>query len=597
MITWIAAFLASLDWASPWAGLLALAPLLLAGLAWRRRQQLAHWADAHLLPWAVTQSGQNLTHDWRRWLDTAAWLLLALAAAGPRLALEQPAEGELNRRHALDLMVVLDVSASMAATDVAPDRLTRARLELRDFSQRLNGERLGLILYAGDAGLLLPPTDDLALFTRALEQAGPDLIETPGSHLAAALSLAHSALNTAGSKHRAVLLLTDADADSLAGAAGETARAAAEKLDQSGMPLFILGIHNTEGAPIPLPDGDFIEHDGTQVISRADTDAYRALTHNGAYTRVEDGNGDWVTLYDHGIARLPSTPPPPEQARAWQPLFHAPLAAALLLFLLAHWPKTLTRAAPLLLVFLLLPPQPSTAHAAGATSPDAANQAWQAWRAGHYPEAQTQFLRQGGYAGQFGVGAAAWKLRDYAGAARAFSAALLLARNDKQRLDALYNLAGAHYGLARWHSAAEAYRAVLHAHPGDARASANLAEAERQAERVRSNNPSASDLRGRRGQLMQGEVNLDWDSDSAVRELEPTPAGVLVDHSRTQEAHLSAHLNAQASATQRAEADARSLQSGLKKLDLLEDRPRTLLQGLLKQDKTFGGQTLELLPW
>ena len=96
---------------------------------------------------------------------------------------------------------------------------------------------------------------------------------------------------------------------------------------------------------------------------------------------------------------------------------------------------------------------------------------------------------------------------------------------------------------------------------------------------------------------MQGEVNLDWDSDNAVRELEPTPAGVLVDHSRGQDARLNAHLKAQAAAAQRAEADARSLQSGLKKLDLLEDRPRTLLQGLLKQDKTVGDKVLELLPW
>jgi Ca-activated chloride channel family protein len=585
MIAW----LTQLDWATPWGGLLLLAPLLLAGLAWRRRQKLAHWADPHLLPWAVAQSGSGPTRDWRRWLDTLAWLLLALAAAGPRLALEEQAEGPLAARHAMNVMVLLDVSASMAAADIAPNRLTRAKLELADLAKRLHGERLGLILYAGQAGLLLPPSDDAALFTRAVEQAGPDLIDTPGTHLAAALDLANATLSAEKSKHRAILLLTDADADSLAGAAGVAARTAAAKLGQAGIPLFILGIHTEAGAPIPLPDGGFAERDGAQVISRPVADAYRALASNGRYATAEDGDGDWAALYDHGIARLPGDAIAPERARAWQPRFHAPLAAALLLFLIAHLPKALPRVMPLLLLALLSSLLiPSEAKAAEA------DLAWQAWQAGRYPEAQMHYLRQGGYAGQLGAGAAAWKLRDYAAAARAFSAALLLARDEKQRLDALYNLAGAHYGLGRWKTAAEAYRSLLQARPNDARAAANLAEAERQAGRYRSDNPAASDLRGRRGQLMQGQVNLDWDSDNAVKELEVTPAGVLVD--RTKASGDARLKTAAPSAAQRAEADARRLQSGLKKLELLDDRPRVLLQGLLKQDATQT-EKMELAPW
>jgi Ca-activated chloride channel family protein len=581
------AWFAQIDLATPWAGLLLLAPLLLAGLAWRRRRKLAHWADPHLLPWAVAQSGIGQRRDWRRWLDTLAWLLLALAAAGPRLALEEQAEGQLGTRHAMDVMVLLDVSASMAAADVAPNRLARAKLELADLTKRLNGERLGLILYAGHAGLLLPPTADTALFARAVEQAGADLIDAPGSHLAAALDLANTTLGAEKSQHRAVLLITDADADSLADTTGEAVRAAAAKLDQAGIPLFILGIHTETGAPIPLPDGGFAERDGVQVISRPAAEAYQALA-SGAYAGVRDGDGDWSALYDNGIARLPGDAIAPERARAWQALFHAPLAAALLLFLIAHLPKALPRVLPLLLLAVLLPQESKAAEA------NPADLAWQAWQAGRYAEAQTHYLRQGGYAGQIGAGATAWKMRDYAAAARAFSAALLLAKDEKQRLDALYNLAGAHYGLGRWKTAAEAYRGILQARPNDTRAAANLAEAERQAGRFRNDNPAASDLRGRRGQLLQGEVNLDWDSDNAVKELEATPAGVLVDRANTPgDARLKA---AAPSPEQRAEADARRLQSGLKKLELLDDRPRVLLQGLLKQDAK-PGETLELAPW
>lgn len=336
------AWLAQLDWAAPWAGLLILAPILLAGLAWRRRQRLADWADPHLLPWAVAESGLPVTRDWRRALDTLAWLLLAVAAAGPRLPLEQQIDGQTAARHAMTLMVALDVSASMAATDIAPDRLARARLELADLGKRLRGERLGLILYAGQAGLMLPPTDDPALFARAVAQAGPDLLDAPGSHPAAALGLAAATLQADKSADQAhpgaVLLLTDADSTSLAGPAGEAARAAADKLARTGIPLFILGLNSEAGGPVPLPDGGFAERDGAQVISRPDAGAYRALAGGGRYAAVTDGDGDWAELYDQGIARLPGAPLPPERARAWQALYHAPLAAALILFLLANLP-------------------------------------------------------------------------------------------------------------------------------------------------------------------------------------------------------------------------------------------------------------------
>ncbi|MDP2787046.1 MAG: VWA domain-containing protein [Pseudomonadota bacterium] len=591
MIASLSAWLAQLDWATPWGGLLVLAPLLLTWLAWRRRRRIAHWADPHLAPWAMVKTGHANVRNWRRVFDLLAWLLLAVAAAGPRLPLEAQADGQTAARHAMTVMVVLDVSASMAAADIVPDRLARARLELADLTARLHGERLGLILYAGNAGLLLPPTDDAALFARAVQQAGPDLIEAQGTNLVAALDLAASTLNADKSTHRAVLLLTDADADSLAGTAGDAARVSAGKLAQAGIPLFILGLNSATGAPVPLPDGGYAERDGAQVVSRPAVDSYQALTGGGRYAGVQDGDGDWAALYDSGIARLPGDALPPEQARAWQALFHAPLAAALALFLLANLPKALPRALPLFLLALLLPPETNAANAAKAAEADLA---WQAWQSGRYAEAQTHYTRQGGYVGQMGAGAAAWKLRDYAAAARAFSAALLLARDEKQRLDALYNLGGAHYGLGRWQTAVEAYRAILQARPNDARAAANLAEAERQAARLRSDDPAASDLRGRRGQLMQGQVNLDWHSDNAVKELEATPAGVLVDRTA---AAQGARLTAEQTPEQRAEADARRLQSGLKKLELLDDRPRVLLQGLLKQDAVMGDKPMELAPW
>ncbi|MDD5390421.1 MAG: tetratricopeptide repeat protein [Gallionellaceae bacterium] len=202
------------------------------------------------------------------------------------------------------------------------------------------------------------------------------------------------------------------------------------------------------------------------------------------------------------------------------------------------------------------------------------------YQRGHYAQAQTRFAHEGGYAGQFGAGAAAWKLNDYRAAAAHFGAALLLARDARQRDDALYNLGNAHYGLGNWRAAVEAYTAVLLARPRDAKARANLEQA-----RIRlakqGGTPFDSDLRGRRGQLAQGEVNLDWESERAVRELDASEAGAMVGGGTA----AGARLRGTSGGSNKAELSAAHLQSGLKKLELLGDRPQAMLKGLLRQDR------------
>ncbi|MDO9224566.1 MAG: tetratricopeptide repeat protein [Pseudomonadota bacterium] len=202
------------------------------------------------------------------------------------------------------------------------------------------------------------------------------------------------------------------------------------------------------------------------------------------------------------------------------------------------------------------------------------------YQRGQYAQAQTRYAQEGGYAGQFGAGAAAWKLNDYRAATTHFGAALLLARDARQRDDALYNLGNAHYGQSNWRAAVEAYTAVLLARPQDAKARANLEQA-----RVRlakqGGTPFDSDLRGRRGQLAQGEVNLDWESERAVRELAASESVAMVGGGTA----AGARLQGASGSGSGADIGAARLQSGLKKLELLGDRPQAMLKGLLRQDR------------
>jgi len=237
----------------------------------------------------------------------------------------------------------------------------------------------------------------------------------------------------------------------------------------------------------------------------------------------------------------------------------------------------------LLVALLVLPLQANAADA----SPAAAYQSRQ------YAQAQTGYAHQGGYAGHFGAGAAAWRLSDYRAAAQHFSAALLLARNPTERSDALYNLGNALYGQGAWRAAAEAFAAVLQARPNDARASKNLEQAKLRLAKQRTDTPFQSDLRGRRGRLAEGIVNLDWDTDAAVQDFAAEAVGPMTGGKTADGARLQGLVNGAGGA----EVAAARLQSGRKKLELLNDKPRELLKGMMRQDRVPGAPNTESAPW
>jgi Ca-activated chloride channel family protein len=570
-----------LHWREPlWLGLAAV-PGLFGWWRRARHARLLHYADEDLLPWAASRPAARATQRWRALAHALAWLLLALAAAGPRLPLHVR-DGQAVPRHRVTVMAVLDASASMRATDTAPDRLTRARLEMLDWLPRLQGERVGLVVYAGEAGLLLPPTDDTALVQRALDQVEPGLIEAQGTNLAAALDLARAQLDAAPGRSKAILLLTDAEEGSL----DAKAQAAVAGLRQARSPLFVLGLGSEADAPVPLPDGGHAERDGVPVQSRMDASAYRqaARASGGRFAVASDGDGDWSALHDGGIATLPGDPVETVGAVAWRELYAWCLAPALALFMAVSLPRRVALHLALLASVAAVAPPDARADEAAA---------WQAWQQKQYGRAYTLYAAAGGYRGQMGAGAAAWRQADYVVATRHFGAALLLAETDRARADALYNLGNAHYARGQWQAAWEAFEAVLRIRPADARASTNRDKAWQRLRRERPDAPMQSDLGGRRGFLAEGRVQPDGQAGPAPDEPESAADGMQVD--RGGQAAGAAHRQGAAATRAGATLDPRLALSGLKKLERLEDRPASLLKNLLRQDARH--DEAERPPW
>ncbi|PKO73750.1 MAG: hypothetical protein CVU23_01090 [Betaproteobacteria bacterium HGW-Betaproteobacteria-17] len=281
---------------------------------------------------------------------------------------------------------------------------------------------------------------------------------------------------------------------------------------------------------------------------------------------------------------MPGDPPAPASTTAWRELYAWCLAPALALLMAVFLPRRVVAMLALALWGAIAAPPPALADEAAA---------WQAWQQKNFAGAQALYAQAGGYRGQMGAGAAAWRQAAYAAAARHFGAALLLAENDQQRADALYNLGNAHYGRGQWQAAFEAYETVLSMRPGDPKAGANRALAGQRLRRLRTDAPRQSDLGGRRGVLAEGRIQLDGQAGPPSDDPESAATGVQID--RAAPGAGGAHAPAAAAPSQALRVDPRLARSGLKKLDRLHDQPTTLLHNLLKQDARH--DDAERPPW
>lgn len=446
-------------------GWLILVPLcLLVFLALRRwqrgRRSLAAYAEPALLRWLMpwpVRGGAGAA-----WL-AAACMLAALAAGGPMLTERSE---ELPRR-ATDVALILDISPSMTAADPAPQRLQRARMELNDLLDRLQGDRVALIAFSAHAYRVLPLTHDLALARAYLDVLEPGLTRHQGSNLVQALETAATALERSPAGARAIVLVTD----------GETAdagavHAAAQRLAQRRIPVFVLAAGTAAGAPIAGFQGYLRNSDGTLHVSRVarDTLTGLALRSGGRYADMRADADDTNHLAE-GIAALESRETS-QQNVPGVPLYAWLLAPALLLALVhgRRYRAPLLALAPAVLAFGLF-----TAAPEGYASPWDERLAWNALQAGDYERAAALYDQLGGYRGRMGAGAAAWRSGDWAAARESFRLAASAADTDDERVMAWFNEANAAARMNHIEAAVALLDRVLEFRPGHTRAARNRA--------------------------------------------------------------------------------------------------------------------------
>ncbi|MBS2023695.1 MAG: VWA domain-containing protein, partial [Deltaproteobacteria bacterium] len=220
--------------------------------------------------------------------------LLCIAAAGPQCG----ERTEIVKRSGIDLVIALDASTSMLARDVKPSRLDRARLEIGALLDRLKGDRVGLVVFAGEAFVQCPLTVDYSAAKLFLRAVDPQQMPQQGTALAAALRESQRVLEGGGRSGAAkvVLLLTDGEDHE-----GE-AEKAAQELGDAGLKLYSVAIGTETGEPIPLTDkagnvtGYKKDRNGQTVLTRTDVAGLQQLSEKGGGQLLRAGPGELGVL-------------------------------------------------------------------------------------------------------------------------------------------------------------------------------------------------------------------------------------------------------------------------------------------------------------
>jgi tetratricopeptide (TPR) repeat protein len=195
------------------------------------------------------------------------------------------------KREGADIIVCLDVSNSMLAQDLSPNRLTRAKYALEKMIDGLQGDRLGLIIFAGEAYVQLPITIDYSAAKLFLESIGPGMVPVQGTNIEAAIEKASESFSNDEGKNRAIILITDGENHS------SEAIAAAEKAGKNGIMINTIGIGSEKGVPIPLVENGVVkgyrkDKDGQTVITKLNSDILKTIAGkaNGVYVQASQAD-------------------------------------------------------------------------------------------------------------------------------------------------------------------------------------------------------------------------------------------------------------------------------------------------------------------
>ena len=226
------------------------------------------------------------------WMLLAAMALIIVMMARPQMGTRISHE----KRTGIESIIAMDISNSMLAEDVTPSRLDRTKMMVENLVDNFTDDKIGLIVFAGDAFVQLPITSDYVSAKMFLSEIEPSLIATQGTDIATAINMAANSFTQQQGVGKAIIVITDGEDHE--GGALEAAKAAKKK----GMRVYVLGVGSDKGAPIPLGNGDYT---GNTVMTKLNEEMCRQIAEagGGAYIHV-DNNTNAQRQLDNELAKL-----------------------------------------------------------------------------------------------------------------------------------------------------------------------------------------------------------------------------------------------------------------------------------------------------
>lgn len=272
--------------------LLLLIPLLVVGhylTNYLRIKRLKRYGDMELLK-ALMPDVSKYRPEVKFWLMAGALALLIVTLARPQFGTKV----DTRKRQGIEAIIAMDISNSMLAQDVTPSRLEKAKMLVSSIVDRMTDDKIGLIVYAGEAYTQLPITSDYVSAKMFLETISPSMITTQGTDIKQAIDLAMKSFTPNQDVSKAIFVITDGEDNE--GGAVEMAREAAKH----GIKVYVLGIGLPEGAPIPMPgaSGYMLDQSGNTVISKLNEQMCREIAEagQGAYIYVDNSSSAQTAL-------------------------------------------------------------------------------------------------------------------------------------------------------------------------------------------------------------------------------------------------------------------------------------------------------------
>ncbi|MCI5817268.1 MAG: VWA domain-containing protein [Prevotella sp.] len=261
----------------------------------QRKKRLQKFGDTSLV--------RELMPDVSSFRRTVKFWILMSALALTIVMLARPQMGtkiSQDERSGIEVIVAMDISNSMLAEDVLPSRLDRSKMLLENMVEQFNDDKVGLVVFAGDAFVQLPITSDYVSAKMFLQNISPSLISTQGTDIAGAISVSMKSFTQQKDVGRAIVIITDGE-DHEGGAIE-----AAKEAKKNGMYVFVLGVGSSKGSPIPDGKGGYMkDNTGQEVLSGLNEEMCKqiAAAGGGAYIHVDNSNNAQKKL-DHELARL-----------------------------------------------------------------------------------------------------------------------------------------------------------------------------------------------------------------------------------------------------------------------------------------------------